>query len=231
MPHDPGRWSVTRDRSTYFTDRRGVQRRGARATPGRTPGDAPRGRGIRGPGAARHLVRRHGVGSGSTGSTARRLGRRRPPADAAGHATTRSRSVAGARWRQPTQVRRTHASSGWPPRADGQGQSTRRIQRRIRPPAGPVRAVDRPDVGRRLGVPLPRPPRRPARRRSGCRSASRSAGRPAGRSAPPCRSPATAGSRARPPGRPGPPASTTSTEITRGRATARWPTNAAGSSS
>ena len=75
--------------------------------------------------------------------------------------------------------------------AAGRGGPRRRRERRSAAAAGPPRAR-----GSR--------PRRRAARRCGCRSGSRSAGRPGGRSAPPCRWPATAGSRARSRGPPWP---------------------------
>ena len=108
-----------------------------------------------------------------------------PPAVCATRCTSADRS---SRARQPTHVRRP-ACSGF--RGDG-GE----------PSGGKSTAGFTP--GRRRFP--PRHPGRPVRCRDGCRSASRSTSLRAGRSGLPCRSRATAGSRARspaPPSRPG----------------------------
>ncbi len=114
-------------------------------------------------------------------------------------ATTRSSSLLTARSRHPTQVRSGHTPA------------------RVRPDTPQSTSPDRPhpygariehrrdqscrDLSEsRLGSiprPAPRPVLRSAPCRAGCRSASRSAARRDGRSAPPCRSPGTAGSPAR----------------------------------
>jgi len=96
--------------------------------------------------------------------------------------TTRTRSVLTARCRQPTQVRTACA-------------------RRAVAAVWEISTVVQSSASCDLRSPLTRPG---PRYRNGCRSATRSTGQRAGRSGPPCRSPATAGSRGRPHGPPGP---------------------------